>query len=385
MELILCSTMIDGTGAEGKKNVAIQVEDGKICAITPIPETIPEDVVVWDLRAYTVLPGFVDCHDHFCIDMGDEAAQCRQPDIAIAIHSTANAERILRSGITTVRDCGEKNYIDIELKKAIESGDVVGPRIVTAGMPVMRTGGHGYYLGVEADGPDEVRKAVRMQLKAGAELIKIFPSGGSSTKGSSPTGLEMTKEEIEAAIDEAHRAGRKVAAHIHGGPAAKICIEAGVDSLEHGARLTDEESHLLAESNTYLVSTGGLSMVALASDNIPDFYREKLEIARKSRALAMSRAYKYGTKIACGNDTNHGRMDLEMKALVEYGMTPLEAIRCGTRNGADLCGLLDVTGTLEVGKFADLIAVNGDPLENVENVKNPVFVMKEGKCYVNNL
>ena len=381
MKYIICGTLIDGTGAMPVNNVVIAVDGERISKIMPAAEFKPacEDEVV-DLSNCTVMPGFVDCHDHFCLSVGDEAAQCAQSDVALTIASVANAKMMLESGITTLRDCGEKYLIDIEMKKAIEEGLVPGPRIVTAALPIMRTGGHANFLGREADGPWDVRKAVREQLKAGAELIKIFPSGGMSTRGSSPTGLEMTPEEIEAAVDEAHRANRRVAAHVHGGPAAECCINVGVDSIEHGLLLTPEQIKMIADNGIYLVSTGGLSVVLLDDENVPEFYKAKQRGTMEKILENLRLCKELGVKLACGNDTNHARMDLEMMLLCQGGFTPLEAITIATRNGAELCGLLDDLGTVEVGKYADLVAVEEDPLKDVTVVHHPKMVIKGGEC-----
>lgn len=381
MKYIVCGRLINGTGADPLSNQVMVVDGERIQSIIPKESFAPTaaDEVV-DLSECTVLPGFVDCHDHFCLSVGDEAAQCAQSDVALTISSVANARMMLESGITTLRDCGEKSLIDIELKKAIEAGIVPGPRVVTAAWPIMRTGGHGYFLGREADGPWEVRKAVREQLRNGAEMIKIIPSGGMSTRGSSPTALEMTREEIAAAIDEAHRAGRRVAAHVHGGPAVRYCIELGCDSIEHGVLFTEEDMQMLSNSNTFLVSTSGLNVVLLTDESVPEFYREK---QRKVHDLVMEnlrRAKQMGVRIACGNDTNHARMDLELWMLVQAGFTPLEAITVATKNGADLCGLLDDIGTLETGKYADFVVISGDPLEDITVIRHPEKVFKGGVC-----
>ena len=385
MKYIICGTLINGTGERPMRDIAIAVEGERIISIIKKADVNvgPNDEEI-DFSAYTVVPGFVDCHDHFCLNLGDEAAQCAQSDVALTISSVANARAMLESGITTLRDCGEKALIDVEMKRAIETGIVPGPRLVTAAWPIMRTGGHGYFLGREADGPWEVRKAVREQLRAGADMIKIIPSGGMSTRGSSPVALEMTREEIEAAIDEAHRAGRKIAAHVHGGPAARICIEAGCDSIEHGLMLTSEEIKLLANSQTFLVSTAGLSVILLADETAPEFYREKSKDAYERSLNLLRQAKALGVRVACGNDTNHARMDLEIKALVDAGYTPLEAITVATRNGAELCGRLDEIGTLEPGKYADFVAFEADPLQDVSVIHNPKAVFKGGACCIMN-
>ena len=382
MKYVICGKLINGTGAAPVLGQVLAIDGDRIHSIIPKDAFVPssEDEVV-NLSACTVMPGFVDCHDHFCLNVGDEAAQCAQSDVALAITSVANARKMLESGITTLRDCGEKALIDIEMKRAIEADIVPGPRIVTAAWAIMRTGGQGHFLSREADGPWEVRKAVREQFRNGAEMIKIIPSGGMSTRGSSPTGLEMTREEIAAAIDEAHRAGRKIAAHVHGGPAVRHCIELGCDSIEHGVLFTEEDMEMLSKSETFLVSTSGLNVVLLSDEAVPEFYREKQRKAHDQALENLRRAKRLGVHLACGNDTNHARMDLELGMLVQSGFTPLEAITVATRNGAELCGMLDDVGTLEVGKYADFVAVSGDPLEDISVIRYPEKVFKGGTCY----
>lgn len=379
MVSVLCGVLIDGTGKAPKKNQVIRIEEDKIISIIDREKFEAEaGERVIDLSEYSVTPGFVDCHDHLCLDAGDEAAQCAESDVWLSIVSVANAKKIVESGITTMRDCGEKSFIDVEVKRAIEKGIIPGPRLLTAGYPICRTGGHAYHLGREANGADDVRKAVREQLKMGVDLIKIMASGGMSTKGSIPDGQELTDEEIHAAIDEAHRAGRKVSAHIHGGSALRAAVEASVDSIEHGGMLKDDDLQLMAEKGTYLVSTAGLAEVILADPDVPKFYHKKVKDSVERRIKIISKAREFGVKIAVGNDTNHAHMDMELKALTESGFTNMEAIVAATKNGADLCGILDQVGTLEEGKLADLVAFEGNPLEDIRTIGKPMLVMKGG-------
>ncbi|MGI6250316.1 MAG: amidohydrolase family protein [Anaerolineaceae bacterium] len=379
MLYIYCGQLADGTSQPISQKQALIISDGRILRIENIDQVKPSDGdTLLDLSNYTVTPGFIDCHDHVSIDIGDDAAQCAQSDARLSIIAVTNVMKMLTCGITTMRGCGEKSYLDIEIKNAIEEGLIKGPRILTSGHPICRTGGHGYSLSREADGEDDVRKAVREQLKQGVDLIKIMASGGMSTKGSQPYSQELTDVEIQAAIDEAHRAGRKVAAHLHGGSAVKGAIAASVDSIEHGALLTEEDLKVIAESDTFLVSTAGLMQVILADPAVPEFYYQKIQryVSRSHEILSQARAL--GVKLAVGTDTNHGRIDLEIQALIRVGFSPIEALSIATKNGAILCGLDKDLGTLEPGKIADLLAFVNDPLEDPVQFERPILVMKNG-------
>lgn len=376
---ILCGTLINGVGAEPLKNKAIVVEDDKIKAIIDTSEVPRSDAEVIDLSARTVLPGLVDSHDHLIVDPGDEAAQCAETIPYLAMKAMWNAKAMLKAGITTMRDVGERYFIDVDVKRCIEQGLIQGPRLLISGHPIIRTGGHAHFLGRETDGVGDMRKAVREQLKQGVDLIKIMASGGMSTKGSLPDSQEFSDEEIIACVDEARRNGRKVVAHLHGGPALKVCIEAGVHSVEHGILYTEEDVKLVAGSPTWLVFTTGVGMVAMESPDTPAHFKAKSSAAHANSLKVRKWAKQYGVKVAVGTDTNHGRMDTEAKGLIEAGWSPMEAIQACTIKGAELCGLGDRTGTLEAGKWADIIAVDGDPLADIGNLRNVSFVMKAGK------
>lgn len=375
---IVCGTLIDATGAEPQKNKAIVVEDDKIKAIVDAG-SVPAGAEKIDLSGRTVLPGLIDSHEHLIVDPGDEAAQCAETQNYLAMKAMWNAKAILKAGITTMRDVGERHFIDVDAKRCIEQGLVQGPRLLISGHPIIRTGGHAHFLGRETDGVGDMRKAVREQLKQGVDLIKIMASGGMSTKGSLPDSQEFSDEEIIACVDEARRNGRKVVAHLHGGPALKVCIEAGVHSVEHGILYTEEDVKLVANSPTWLVFTTGVGMVAMESPDTPAHFKAKAAAAHANGLKVRRWAKQYGVKVAVGTDTNHGRMDTEAKALIEAGWSPMEAIQACTIKGAELCGLGDRTGTLEAGKWADVIAVDGDPLADMGNLRNVIFVMKAGK------
>jgi imidazolonepropionase-like amidohydrolase len=276
---------------------------------------------------------------------------------------------------------GEKNYMDVHWREAITAGWIPGPRLIICGKFIMRTGGHCWYLGTEADGPDALRRAVREQLKNGADFIKIMITGGSSTAGSVPTHSDYTDQEIQVAIEEAHRCGLPVAAHVHGGSGARAAIEAGVDSIEHGVYLSEEDLILMAKRKTVLCATYGVYTAASQLENVPDFMKESCSQAADHYLNTLGMAHKHGVKVVFGGDTYHADPASEFKGLIKAGFSPEEALQAGTINGAELLGLEDSIGKIEPGKLADLVALRGNPLDNPDALGDVFSVMKEGVVY----
>ncbi len=380
MKVVRCGTLIDGTGQAPQSKVALLIEDaGTIASVESDGNRRPlQSSEVMDLSAYTIMPGIVDAHDHLGVDLGKEEEQAHEPDGLTVLRASMVARQVLAAGITTMRYVGDKHHIDMSLKKAIHSGLIPGPRLVVSGEYICKTGGHGWSGGREADGPDGMRKAVRDQIKAGADLIKLMVSGGISTEGSSPLRQELADDEIRAAIDEAHRAGRKVSGHLHGGPAVKVAVEAGIDSIEHGVYLTDADLALLASAGTYLVVTYGVMAFGARADDMPAYLKEKITQACEVYLDTIRRAIKAGVNIAFGGDTYHGHPVEELQALVAAGYSEMDAILAGTKKGAELCGVANRVGTLEKGKWADLIALDGDPLLDISAVGRVKAVVKGG-------
>lgn len=377
-KVILCGRLIDGTGRPPLEEAQILVDgDGRIEAVDQ-ESAVPPGAEVVDLRDYTVIPGMVDCHDHLCIDVGDEHAQALESDQYHIVKGLFNARTMVAGGITTVRDVGEKNYNDVTLREALNAGLFPGPRVISCGKFICRTGGHGWYFGIEVNGPDDVRRAVREQIKHGAQQIKAMISGGVSTRGSDPRGQELSDEEIRVLIEEAHRANRKVAAHIHGGPGARIAIEAGLDTLEHGIYLEREDLELMARHGTWLIVTYGVMVVAMEQPDVPAHYRQKAAAAAVGYVQRIRWARELGVRVAAGGDGVHGRPSLELRALVEAGFTPMEALQAMTIRGAEVVELADEIGTVEPGKWADLVAIDGDPLADVAAVDRVRYVMRAG-------
>ncbi|MBX7171896.1 MAG: amidohydrolase family protein [Pyrinomonadaceae bacterium] len=400
---IKAANIIDGTGAEPIKNGVIIITDDKITAIGANVQ-IPAGAKVIDLGNTTLLPGFIDAHTHLIMRvLGDPEgnnALFRDYDSFAAILGVVHAEKTLMAGFTTVRNVGAPNFDDLALRKAINDGWVIGPRMLTAGHSLGITGGHcdenGYKPGVAdgdyktgiADGVDQVRAAVRYQVKYGADVIKTCATGGVLSEGDAVGATQYTYEELKAMVDEATKLERKVAAHAHGTEGIKIAVRAGVASIEHGSFLDEEGAKMMAEKGTYLVPTllAGETVEKLAKSGVLKGLRgEKALAAAAAMRHAIKIAIANKVKIALGTDSGvypHGLNGHEFTLMVEWGgMRPIDAIVAGTMNGAKLLGIDKNLGSLTVGKYADIVAVQGNPLENIKTMENAVFVMKNGVVY----
>ncbi len=400
---IKAAQIIDGTGAQPIKNGVIIVNDNKITAIGANVQ-IPAGAKVIDLGNTTLMPGFIDAHTHLIMRvLGDpegQNARFRDYDSFGAILGVTHAEKTLMAGFTTVRNVGAGNFDDLALRKAINDGWIIGPRMQTAGHSLGITGGHcdenGFKPGVAdgdfktgiADGVDQVRAAVRYQIKYGADVIKTCATGGVLSEGDAVGVTQYSYEELKVMVEEAEKHDRKVAAHAHGTEGIKIAVRAGVASIEHGSFLDEEGAKLMAQKGTYLVPTllAGETVERLAKSGVLKGYRGEKALAA---AAAMRKAIKIAiankVKIALGTDSGvyqHGLNGHEFTLMVEWGgMRPMDAIVAGTMNSAKLLGLDKNIGTLTVGKYADIVAVSGNPLENIKTMENAVFVMKNGVIY----
>ncbi len=379
MQAIVCDQLIDGTGREPVRDGVVLVEDGRITAAgTRSSVQIPKGAEVLDWTGGSAMPGLIDAHEHLGIDLGDEEGQLEQPVEYTVARCVRTARLIIAAGITTIRDCGERGIVGPVMKRAIDDGIVPGPRMLVAARNICRTGGHGWRMGLQADGADGLRAAVRTVCRDGADLIKIMASGGISTAGSTVRAPEFTDEEFEAVVDEAHRRGRKVAAHGHGGPGVASAVRAGVDSIEHGLFLTDEDVALMAERGTYLVVTAGSFYVIRDRPDVPQFQKDKVGDAIGSYRAMLGRTRGSGLKLAVGTDECHARLWFEMQLLREVGYEPLEVIAMATSGGADLLGVTDRVGTLAPGMLADIIEVPGDPLADLTLLAKVGAVLKGG-------
>lgn len=388
----------------------VLIPDARITVANGIIQTITEggeagedtDATVIDLSAYTVLPGLIDVHTHLCDNtyMGEAFDVWTYPAATFGIIGTVNAKTTLDAGFTTVRNVSEPFYADVALRDAIRQGWIPGPRMYVSGPMITMSGGHGNWgnwiapqhtvtTGAEAvaDGPDEVRKATRLHIKYGVDLIKIVATGGFGTHGSIPGAASYTIEEMRAAVDEARKRELKVAAHAHGAEGIRNAVEAGVHSIEHAVFLDQEAIDRMKEKNVVLVMDLLAAHYDLVETN-KDYTDKQLahsnqeEYARYRQRF--TQAYQAGVKMAFGTDAGvypHGRNAEQFQLMVEAGMTPADAIRAATLWAADLIGIADYAGTLQAGNWADLIAVKGNPLDDITVLEDVRFVMKDGTVY----
>jgi len=397
--------VIDGTGTAPIQNGVVVVTEDKIVAVgRQGAVTIPAGARTIDLGNATLLPGFIDAHTHIIgRTLGDpegDDAPVRDFDGFGAILGVANAEKTLMAGFTTIRNLGAPNFDDMALRQAVSEGFVKGPRMENAGHAIGITGGHcdenGFKPGVAdgdyrtgiADGPEQIRAAVRYQAKYGADVIKTCATGGVLSEGDAVGVPQYTYEEMKALVDEATKLERKVAAHAHGAEGIKIAVRAGVSSIEHGSFLDEEGAKMMAQRGTFLVPTlsAGEAVEKAAKAGV-------LKGLRAQKALAAAAAMRNGVKIAVrdgvpialGTDAGvdpHGANGHEFTLMVEWGgMTPMQSIVAGTMNGAKLLGWDNRIGSLTAGKLADVVAVPGDPLADIHVMERPVFVMKNGVVY----
>ncbi|MGC1489883.1 MAG: amidohydrolase family protein, partial [Candidatus Acidiferrum sp.] len=386
----------------------VVVTDGKIAGVGS-GASIPPGAEVIDFGDATLLPGFIDAHTHLTMMYSDDYKQSAldqlQKTIAeMALDSSVNARVTLMAGITTVRDVGSENYLDVGLRNAINAGVVPGPRMLVSVHAIGATGGHcddtGYRAGVFGpetgpevgviNGPDQARYAVRLAHKYGATIIKTCATGGVLSLADSVDTPQLTQEELNAIVDEAHALRLKSAAHAHGAEGAKRAIRAGIDSIEHGTFLDDEALDMMKQRGTYYVPTlmapQGLMEQIQKGLYIPPPILVKAQAAIASVHQTFQKALAKGVKIGLGTDAAvypHGRNTEEFHQMVDLGMKPIDALKAGTSSDADLLGLADKIGTLEAGKLADVVAVPGDPVENIRQTEHVFFVMKEGVIYKN--
>jgi len=362
---------------------------------------MPPGAQVIDLGDSTLLPGFIDAHVHLSMEMGDDWYRDFYQDIMRfpaeqALYAARYARRTLDAGFTTVRDLGSGQFVSLGLRNAINAGVAEGPRMLIANHGIGSTGGHadqspfppdrikpaGTLEGV-CNGPAECREAVRYQIKYGADVIKCMPSGGVLSLSDPVDVPELTQEEMNAIVSEAHAWHRKVAAHCHGDEAARIAIAAGVDSIEHGSFLKDDTLRLMKEKGVYLVPTLFAGFwVGEKADHFPPAIAAKARAAAAQMQSMFQRAVKIGVKIAFGTDSAvepHGLDAQEFALMVKNGLSPARSLLAATASGADLLGLADQIGTLETGKLADLVAVPGDPLQDIRQTEKVTFVMQGGR------
>lgn len=367
-------TLVHGAGtisaprAGFHRGHGVLIEGDRIAAIGPSDDLAGRADRVVDLEDAVLFPGFVDAHTHVSVrpGEGDQHAQLAGPTAWQSIRGVENVRRMVSSGVTTARIMGERNGLDFAFRRAEREGEIASPRLYVSGMALSATHGHGRVLGT-ADGVDGVRNAVRANLANGADHIKLFVTGGISSHGTDVFAYHYTREEIRVAVEEAHRAGVKVAAHAHGGPGVTICAEEDVDSVEHGALLTDENVAAMREHGTWLILTNSIAFhpegIAQGDAGSPEIL-EKLRVANERAEEAFARAREAGIRFALGTDSMHGYFGHEITWLTERGVSTVEALEAATSRGAAAMGLEHETGELKEGMRADIVALARDPLQD---------------------
>ena len=395
--VIRAAHMLDVKSGRVIDNPVVVITDDKITSLTG---PAPAGAALINLPGTTLVPGLIDAHTHIVGKGTNFGYQELGESIPSAtLWGARNARVTLEAGFTTVRNVGASGYADVALRDAINDGLVPGPRMLVSGPPLGITGGHcddnllpfAYHQTAEgvADGIENVQRKTREVIKYGADVVKICATGGVLSKGDDPQASQFTLEEMKAIVADAHRLGRKVAAHAHGAQGILWATEAGVDSIEHGSYIDDAGINAMKQHGTYLVPTMYLQTWMLdnaQSIGLPPMYAGKMRqiigVARKN----IQHAFASGVKIAFGTDAAvypHGLNAHEFNVYVQMGMTPVQAIQTATVNAADLVGWSDRIGSLDPGKFADIVGVSGDPTKEVTTLEHPVFVMKGGTVYRN--
>ncbi len=389
--------LIDGTGSQPKANATVVIENGRISTINDGSQDTKEDGYrVIDLERRTLLPGLINAHIHIMMDAGPDAilSMVRGGLAASVLRGAKQGEKLLRAGITAARDMGAYEYGDLALRDAFARGDFPGPRLLCAGRLITMTGGHGWDIGIEADGPDEVRKAVRQNLKRGVDCIKLMATGGVLTPGVEPGSSQLGEEELRAGIEETHKVGKRAATHAQGNDGVKAALRAGIDTVEHGIFLDEEAIDMMLQRDVVFVPTLAAPyqiVRAGVEKGIPEYAVEKSKRVMEAHAKSFAWALSAGVTIAAGNDGGtpfNPSEDLvtELRLMIENGMNALGAIRAATLGSAKALGLSEETGTLQPGKWADCLVLESgaDPLSNIAALSKVWLVIKQGKVAIQN-
>ena len=370
-----------------RRDTTLRIREGRIEAIGASPREGEETV---DLAGEWVLPGFVDAHVHLTLDALIDPYEHEEYTVPeLTALAMKNAREQLRAGFTTVRDCGARANIDVALRDVFAETELVGPRIVAAGKPLAVTGGHGTFLGGwQVDGADEFRHAARANVRDGVDFLKVIATGGVLTEGSEPGARATTMDELEAVVDEAHRAGRQVAAHAHGAEGIEAALEAGVDTVEHCTYATAETLDAFEAGHAGYVSTIISTVVqttdGAVEDGIRPYVTEKASEALEAQLETFHAAQDRDVPILLGTDAGtprnpHGTGAREFAQFVEHGFDEADALRAGTVRSAEVLGLTDEIGTIESGKAADLVVLPDDPLSDITATERPVMVFRDGQ------
>ena len=395
--LITCKGLINGKDEEILKDAYMLVENGIITEIAsqknmPHYDFKTDNLELLDYRHGYITPGMIDTHIHMTFSSeGDTmGALSSKSNATLAIEGTNNLKATLKGGITYVRDLGAPDYIDVDLRNAQLKGDIIGPKSLVSGKFITMTGGHGWQIGRECDGTQEVTKGAREQLKNGADVIKIMATGGVLTPGVDPNSSQLSEAEIAVAVREAHKVGKKTATHAQGIKGIKNALGAGIDSVEHGVYLDDEAADLMVRKGTFLIPTFSAvyNIIKYGEDyGIPKFAVDKAKAIKEIHFNSFQKAYEIGVPIAMGTDAGtpfnqHGDNLFELKLMVDMGMSPHEAIQSATIKAAELLGVEDSHGSLEIGKRADFLLVKNNPISDITHLLDFEEVYQDGNKVV---
>jgi len=381
IQAVKAKKVITGTEAQPIDEGIILIENNRILKVDEGRNVkIPESCTVHALENEIVIPGFVDAHSHSAPTPG-QGAKKDDPQWRLLFSAARNIRKDLKQGVTTIRTLGDIDLIDVWLKQAVEDGLLPGPRMCISGKAIKSKTLAGLWsIAIDANGEKEIRKSIRENIEAGADWVKIFVSGH-IMEGDREESF-YSKEEIWSAVDEAHRLGKPISAHACGGKAVRHCLETGVDTIEHGGLLDDDDIELFLKKGAWLIPTFNPLFGDIVLENITDKKKfEDVKRTRKQFEESFRKAYKAGVKCAMGTDGRHGALAFEMECWVKFGGSGMEAILAGTRDSAKAIRMGEEVGTLEPGKRADLISVRGDPLKDILEMRNIGMVMKDGKRY----
>jgi imidazolonepropionase-like amidohydrolase len=396
-KIISCGLLFAAVDETVRENMALVVEDGKIALVCPKAELPQMEGEQIDFSQKFVMPGLIDAHMHICSEGGANIFSYDKLPGTLAFEAMERARQNLHAGFTTIRDEGAPDFVDVSLRDAINAGKLPGPRMLVSGKCIGATGGHAdsHFAPAFSDmtksliinGPDEARKAARYTIKYGADQVKLMATGGVVTIGDEPGAQELTFEEMRAAIEVAQMHGKLTSAHAHGAAGIKDAVRAGITSIEHGMMMDDEAIDMMAEHGTWLLPTiiAGYKIVSEgpAARLNPSFI-EKATRCLENHHTNLNKCRKRGVRIGFGTDAGtpmnfHGKQALEFSLMVEAGFTPVETLLCATRENARLIGWQDRVGTLEKGKFADIVALDINPLKDIAAMQNVAAVIKNGE------
>ncbi len=377
--------------------VDVEIENDRIKSITPssqiaTPEAVNPDLAeVIDLAGHTILAGLIDLHIHIMMDAGNNPeASLKAPAPYLTLQAARRAQDMLQAGITTARDCGGFEFAEMSLRRAIAEGWLPGPRLLVSGPVLTMTGGHGHFIGTEVDGEASARRAARYNIKQGADCIKMMATGGVMTAGVDPNSTQLSEAELRAGFEEALKAGKLTATHAGGAAGIKNAIRAGVQTVEHGIFLDEEAVRLMLENNVFLSATLSAPKMIVEfgeAAGVPKFMVDKSRRVMEQHLKSFEMAYRAGVKIGCGSDAGtpfnkHHDLITELQLMQNGGMSTLEALKAATLVSAQALRLDQSTGSLEPGKLADLIVVDGDPRTDIEVLRKPALVFKAGNLMV---